>query len=337
MAIAPTKRRGVKTVWAGSNRLWRTDNNGKSWRPVSGSFDGTPISAIEISRVRPQLIFVGTTGGGIFRSRDGGRAWSQSLSSVDIPARAITDIKTHPKYPGTVVVTVASTGVQSSGVQLRTGADLPYGHVFRSDDIGETWADIDKGKLPNVVYYAAAYQAKAPYQLFVGGDLGVWAEIKAGWLNVSGNLPSVVVSDLVYHDKDRTLTAATYGRGIWRISPANLEASVDASSAPQERIELASGLRVDPRVAAPVQLTPAKGAVIDPTRKIVVTVRPVPGALGYQVELAAPGFSISASSRTPEIVFQAETNVKSRWRVWAILPDGLRSAASPWRSISYSH
>ena len=29
-------------------------------------------------------------------------------------------------------------------------------------------------------------------------------------------LPNVMINDLVYHDRDRTLTAATYGRGIWR-------------------------------------------------------------------------------------------------------------------------
>ena len=37
------------------------------------------------------------------------------------------------------------------------------------------------------------------------------------WVGISGNLPHVVVTDLVYHHKDRILTAATFGRGIWRL------------------------------------------------------------------------------------------------------------------------
>ena len=338
MAIEPSARPGIRTLWAGSNRLWRTDDNGRNWKAVSGSFDGTPISAIEISGSRPRLMFVGTTGGGIFRSRDGGVTWSQSLSAIDIPARAITSIQTHPRHPSIVVLTVASSGVLSSGVQLRTGAQLPYSHVFRSQDMGETWTDIDGGKLPNVVYYAAAFESHPPYRLFVAGDVGVWARIETGWLNISGNLPSVVVSDLVYHHRDRTLFAATYGRGVWRMRPGNLEATAAAAAGPPEDpVTLAPGLRVDPSVAAPVPLAPQDGTVItDFPRKTVVTVKPVAGAIGYQVEYAIPAANLAAGSTTPEITFIALGAGKAKWRVWAIFPDGLRSVASAWRNISYT-
>ena len=336
MAIESSTRRGVKTVWAGSNRLFRTDNSGRHWKAVSGSFDGTPISAIEIARARPRLMFVGTTGGGIFRSRDGGLTWSQNLSGIDIPARAITSITIHPTVPATVVATVASTGILSSGVQLRTGAQLPYSHVFRSQDTGDTWTDIDAGKLPNVVFYAAAYESHPPYRLFVGGDVGVWAEMETGWLNISGNLPSVVVSDLVYHHKDRTLTAATYGRGVWRIRPGTLQIPAADAGSPPEQIAIAAGLRVDPSVAAPVQLTPANAVSTDVfPRKTLVTVQQVSGALGYQVEFLSGGMSMGASSTTPEIAFEAPGMGDYTWRAWAILPDGLRSAASGWRNITY--
>jgi photosystem II stability/assembly factor-like uncharacterized protein len=335
LAIEPSTHHGVKTLWAGSNRLWRTDNNGQRWRPVSGSFDGSPISAIEIARARPRLMFVGTTRGGIFRSRDGGLTWSQTLSCAEIPARPITSIQTHPKFAATVVVTVASTGIRSSGVQLQTGDDLPYRHVFRSRDMGNTWEDIDGGALPNVVFYAAAYETHHPYRLFVAGDAGVWVETDGKWLNFSGNLPNVVVSDLVYHHKDRTLTAATYGRGVWRMRPGSLVTPAATTGLVPEQIAIASGLRVDPRVAAPVPLTPPDGVVLDnPGQQTLVTLPPVPGALGYQLEfIAAEGFNFGTSSITPEIQLPGVGNGK--WRVWAVFPDGLRSAASEWRRIGY--
>jgi hypothetical protein len=87
-----------------------------------------------------------------------------------------------------------------------------------------------------------------------------------------------------------------------------------------------------------VPLTPADGAVIDdPLRKTLVTVQPVPGALGYQVEFApVEAFSLGTSSTTHEIEFQSPDSRGGKWRVWAILPDGLRSAASGWRSVTYS-
>lgn len=335
LAIDPSTKRGAKTIWAGSTRLWRTKNNGKNWKPVSLTFDGTAISAIAISSLRDGLIFVGTTGGGIFRTIDGGRNWSQSLSSIDIPSRAITHIELHPKIRTTLVVTVASSGIRSSGVDLSNGDDLAYRHVFRSEDLGETWNDIDEGKLPNVVFYAAAYESVHPYRLFVAGDLGVWTEIKGGWLNISGNLPNVVVSDLVYHEKNSTLTAATYGRGLWRLQVSD-KTSVTAQRRPrQEQIEIAMGLRVDLSLPAPTLLSPAAGAVIPDFKKtIVARVQPVVGAVGYQVELLTNVQSVPCSSKTPEIELVSMVGVR-KWRAWAILPNGLRTPASPWRSIVF--
>jgi hypothetical protein len=39
----------------------------------------------------------------------------------------------------------------------------------------------------------------------------------ATWQDLTRNLPNVMVVDLVHHDADRTLTAATYGRSLWRL------------------------------------------------------------------------------------------------------------------------
>lgn len=47
--------------------------------------------------------------------------------------------------------------------------------------------------------------------MFVSDDEG------ATWLNLTRNLPNVMVVDLVYHERDRVLTAATYGRSFWRL------------------------------------------------------------------------------------------------------------------------
>jgi hypothetical protein len=97
---------------------------------------------------------------------------------------------------------------------------------------------------------------------------------------------------------------------------------------------MAAGLRVDPRVAAPVPLTPPDGMVLVPGKQTLVMLMPVPGALGYQLEfLGAEGSSFGTSSTTPELQLPDMGNGK--WRVWAVLPDGLRSAASEWRSIAY--
>ena len=42
-------------------------------------------------------------------------------------------------------------------------------------------------------------------------------EKEGTWSNLSKNLPNAMIVDLVYHEKDGTLSAATYGRSIWRM------------------------------------------------------------------------------------------------------------------------
>src|SRR5262249_47489734 len=216
LAIDPTPLRGrgrSRRLWAGSARLWSFDTHRHRWTPPSHVLDGSPFSASEISNADPRVMYVGTTKGGIFRSADGGATWCENLAGPDIPARAITSIQAHPALAATVVVTVASTGMWNSGVRLRTGEYMPYGHIFRSHNSGAIWEDLDAGLLPNVAYFSAAYETHKPYRLFVASDVGVWAEIDGYWVHINGNLPNVVVSDLVYHDDSRTLVAATYGRG----------------------------------------------------------------------------------------------------------------------------
>ena len=35
-------------------------------------------------------------------------------------------------------------------------------------------------------------------------------------MNMTGQLPNAKVVDLVLHEQDKTLSAATYGRSLWR-------------------------------------------------------------------------------------------------------------------------
>lgn len=234
LEITPGKN---KKLWVGTNRLWATSDEGQTWVPKTGPLDGSAISAIHVAAANPQAMFVGTTNGGLFRSTDGGESWTEDLGGPEIPRRLITRIETHPGNPEEVVVTVASTGVPGAqllhSAKVETGLspliersekpfEKTYSNVFQSIDMGDTWADIDGGTLPNVVFHAVAYDACRPGLIYIAGDAGVFVKFDEGWYPLTANLPNVVISDLVFHTKDRTLTAATYGRGIWRLDTAAL-------------------------------------------------------------------------------------------------------------------
>ncbi|MFF5297222.1 WD40/YVTN/BNR-like repeat-containing protein [Paractinoplanes globisporus] len=192
------------TLFTGSRRVWRTDDDGDTWQAVSAPLDGSDITAVEVARADRNRIYVGTENGGFFRSVDRGETWSGNLASTVLPGFLITRLQSRADNAEIVYATVANFGSR---------------HVFRSIDGGETWTDVDRGNLPDAPVHSIALPADRPGRVYVCGDAGVFVtdDEDTGWSNLTGNLPNVMVVDLVYHERDHTLTAATYGRGIWRL------------------------------------------------------------------------------------------------------------------------
>jgi photosystem II stability/assembly factor-like uncharacterized protein len=191
-------------VFTGSRRVWRTQNDGNSWVAVSDVLDGSDITTIEIARANSSRIYVATENGGFFRSTDGGNSWSGNLASTVLPGRTITRIESRPNNADVVYVSVANFG---------------HSHVFRSTDGGNTWQDIDGGVLPDVPHQSIVIPESHPQRIYVANDVGVFASNNGGvdWTDLTRNLPNVMVVDLVYHENDKLLYAATYGRSIWKI------------------------------------------------------------------------------------------------------------------------
>jgi photosystem II stability/assembly factor-like uncharacterized protein len=194
-------------ILVGGTRLWRSTDDGDSWIALSASFDGSPISALEIARADPSRIYVGTENGGVFASTDGGATWSGDLSGPVLPGRTITRLKTRPDDASSVYATVANFMSSS---------------VFHSADGGATWVDLDRGRLPRVPFNSVAVLPRLPDVVFLACDVGVLASRDAGgtWTNLTSNLPNVIVVDLALHEGEEILLAATYGRGIWSLDLA---------------------------------------------------------------------------------------------------------------------
>jgi photosystem II stability/assembly factor-like uncharacterized protein len=192
-----------RVIYTGSYRVWRSRNGGNHWTDISASLDGSTISCIEVAKSDPTRIYVGTENGSIFRSTDHGKTWSANLSGPTLPGHIVTRLVADPTNEDRVYASVGNFG---------------HSHVFRSDDGGLDWSDIDKGALPNAPHSAIAISSSDPKTVYVGTDVGVFVSRDAGatWANLSGNLPHVPVVDLVVHEKSKTLMAATYGRSLWR-------------------------------------------------------------------------------------------------------------------------
>ena len=245
-----------RTVFAGSTRMWRTRTDGRTWRAVSRTFDGSVISAIEVASADARFVYAGTTKGGIFRSMDGGDTWSEDLSGPELPGRIVTRIEAHPRNPRLVALTVGLTPRDRRViVRVRPGfgelgaANSRFTHVFFSRDAGETWAagdsvDKDRRCLPDVPLNSIAFETRPPFRIFLAGDAGVFqGTLPAAalpppapnpddvsgpalvaehvehieWTDISGTLPNAPVTDLVYHSRTAALFASTFGCGIWQL------------------------------------------------------------------------------------------------------------------------
>jgi photosystem II stability/assembly factor-like uncharacterized protein len=197
------------TVYVGSQRVWRTTDDGETWDAVSPFFDDVSrpdVSALEVSPADPRYVYAATEAGGFYRSREGGDrdTWTEDLAGATLPKQMITRIETSPDSADDLFVTLAGFG---------------HHHVFRSSNGGWTWDDVDCGVLPDVPFHAAVIPPNNTKAVYVCGDTGVFVSFDRGgtWKNLTRNLPNVRVMDLVYDENEDTLFAATYGRSIWRL------------------------------------------------------------------------------------------------------------------------
>lgn len=340
LAIRPATKARARQFWFATSGLWNSTDDGATWKPASPVFDFSAISALAFSQSNPDLIVAGTTSGGVYRSLDNGASWSPDLAGPDIPRRIVTKIQIHPRNPNSIALCVGSTTVMAASLN---GDALPYSHVFWSDDLGATWSDIDERYLPNVVYNSLDFEAHPPYRLFAGGDAGVWCLDQDGWVNISGTLPNVIVSDLDYHAKDRILTAGTFGRGIWRLPIpkgtffARESTQVFTRGGEDYIAPPATGLLRDITIDPPRIVSPKFDIVLnDFPRTVKLKWTAVPRAIGYIVRLESEfGIFESQFAETNSLEYTFGGDGRTSWRVWALLPDSRNTIQSNESSLFF--
>jgi photosystem II stability/assembly factor-like uncharacterized protein len=209
LVIDPNKS---TTLYFGTYRLYRSDNQGRGWTAISDRLTNTnpsdmtmiAISAIAVAPGSPQSIYTGSSDGAVFASQDGGQTF-QNVND-NLPARFVSKIVVDPNAPKTVYVSLS--GFQS-------------GHVYKSVTGGGNWQDIS-GNLPDVPANALIVNPLNTNNLFVGTDVGVFRSDNGGalWQPVLG-LPAVSVFDLAINANLGIVRAATHGRGVYELELPN--------------------------------------------------------------------------------------------------------------------
>ena len=134
--------------------LWKSLDGGKNWETI---IDFSDNGAFLVNRVFAYggTVFVSTFGpgihgGGLYKSYDGGRTWTDI--SGDLP-RSVLDIVVHPEKPDTIYVTTHIYG------------------AYRSDDGGENWAELSG--YPNIGGYDIEIDPENPNVLYTAGMGGM--------------------------------------------------------------------------------------------------------------------------------------------------------------------
>lgn len=222
-------------LYFAGNRLFRSDDRGENWRPVSDDLtrqldrDALPImgrvwgedavqkhrftttlsviTALDESPLKEGLLIVGTDDGLLQISEDGGASWRS--------------FETFPEVPqGTYVsdVCASATNVDTLFVSLnnhKRGDFRPY--LLRSDDLGRTWRSISANLPERHVIWSVIQDPINPELLFVGTEFGLFFTVDGGkhWLPITNGAPTVAFRDLAIHPREHDLVGATFGRGFY--------------------------------------------------------------------------------------------------------------------------
>ena len=199
IAVSPDDSR-VFFVGFATGGLWKTTNNGVTFRPVFDTYPVASVGALAISPANPDIVWVGTGesnnrqsssfGRGVYKSTDGGETFTLSgLTETQSIARMIA----HPTNPN--VLWLAANGRlfgpnPERGVYKTTNGGNSWDRVLYVDEnTGATDLVIDPSN-PNTLF-AATYQRRRTACCFVGGGpgSGIWRSDDAGetWSRLEGN------------------------------------------------------------------------------------------------------------------------------------------------------
>ncbi len=188
------------------------------WREL-GPFRGGRSVAVTGSAARPNEYYMGTTGGGVFKSLDGGQSWAPITDKYF--GGTIGAIAVAPSNPDVVYV---------GGGEYPIRGNVSHGDgVWKSTDAGKTWTSLGLDATrqiarvrvhptnPDLVYVAAQGNVWTPTP-----DRGIYRSKDGGrsWAKILFRNDSTGASDLAMDPSNPSVLYATFwqaGRTPWML------------------------------------------------------------------------------------------------------------------------
>lgn len=202
MIMDPTNH---ERLFAGKEDVYRSDDGGDTWVNLQAPSGMELANCMAQGTNNPERLYVSSVNL-IYRVNNALTA-SPTWTSIEggLPNLFISGIDVDPDNANHVFISLSG---YSDGVK-----------VFRSYNSGDDWTNIS-GSLPNVPINCIRFHDNGVGNdaLYIGTDIGVfYRDNEIGdWVYFSNGMPVVNVSDLYINPVASTITAGTYGRGLWR-------------------------------------------------------------------------------------------------------------------------
>jgi len=226
-----------KRLYFASSRVWRSDNRGDSWTPISGdltrdqerltlpimgrtwSWDAgwdlgamsnyNTITSLAESPLEEGLIYAGSDDGIIQVTEDGGENWRKIEVGTlpGVPETAfVNDIKADLHDANTVYVALDNH---------KFGDLSPY--LLKSTDRGRSWTSIT-GNIPDrTLVWRMVQDHVEPSLLFAATEFGIYFTLDGGekWIKLTGGVPTISFRDLAIQRRENDLVGASFGRSFF--------------------------------------------------------------------------------------------------------------------------
>ncbi|MDA7951586.1 MAG: hypothetical protein MPJ24_08865 [Pirellulaceae bacterium] len=171
--------------------------------------EGNGATALAVSPLNPDVLYVGTEDGAVWVTRDGGANWKEIHDKLGMD---------YVGYIGSLEASRYAEGRCYISVDThRSDKDVP--HVYVTEDFGETWKPLmnESGIDSFGNSRCLREDTQNPNLLFLGTEFAAYASIDRGksWTKINGDLPTVAIHDFAISDKAAELVAGTHGRSLW--------------------------------------------------------------------------------------------------------------------------
>ncbi len=226
-----------KRLYFATQRVWRSDDRGDSWSPISEdltkdqerltlpimgrkqSWDAVwdvyamstynTITSLSESPIDENVIFAGTDDGHIQYTTTGGQDWTKVLVNAlpGVPSTAfVNDIKADLHD-----VNVAYVALDNH----KYGDYAPY--LYKSNNGGRSWSRITNGLPDGTLVWRLVQDHVNKNLLFLATEYGIYVSFDQGgrWIKFSNGLPTISFRDLAIQKRENDLVGASFGRSFY--------------------------------------------------------------------------------------------------------------------------